>query len=182
MPMSRLWVWTCDFCGKTTSRASSQIPLPWVQRFEMRPMGDGLFSGYVPQDMADTAVFCCFEHELKWLEAGGHGPVIDPIGVGSNQEPEPLPPSPPGQPAEMLKDNAKRMVMISVGVLKELWDIGDAITVGFYGVFRRQDHIGDVTLTSEEETEGYQVTEKQMYSLRCALHDVQAYLGGDFDV
>jgi len=66
-----------------------------------------------------------------------------------------------------------------VAALRELWAIGNAITAGYYGIFRRQDRIGDVTITSEGETEGYLVTEKRMYSLWCAVHDAQPYLGDE---
>lgn len=69
------------------------------------------------------------------------------------------------------------VVAMPIGVLKELCAIGTAITTGYpYGVFRRQGRIGGVTITSKEEFVGCMVTEKQMYSLRRALHDVRPYL------
>ncbi len=79
---------------------------------------------------------------------------------------------------EWLQEQRIIAMPIPISVLRELCAIGNGIAVGYcYGVHRRQDDFGDdKIITWGEELKGYLVTEKQLYSLRCALHDARPYL------
>lgn len=70
-------------------------------------------------------------------------------------------------------------VTMPMSVLWELWSIGCGLAMGYpYGVFRFGDKVGNVTITSQEETWGYMMTEEQLYKLQGALEDVRPFLEG----
>jgi len=76
----------------------------------------------------------------------------------------------------------KRIVTVPIGVLKELNSIGSALATGYpYGVFRLGDKIGDVTISSQEASWGYMMTEEQLYKLQGALQDMRPFLKGNSD-